>query len=79
MQVLAEHVKGQFRPKIVVASYWIEAFWSPTVLNILEHILDQCPIVKNLIKCIGRLNAQFNPLGAQRHVLCRQGFSTLVC
>ena len=46
---LAEHVKGQPRCLILVAPYWMEAPWLPTVLNMLADVPQQCPIVKDLI------------------------------
>ena len=52
----------------------------------LEDIFLWCPIVKNShYGCFDRLGAQgfaiavFNPMTAQRCVLCRQRFSSLVC
>ena len=35
---LAEHVKGQLRLLILVASCWMEAPWFPTVLNMLADV-----------------------------------------
>ena len=46
---LAEHVKGQLRQLILVAPYWMEAPWLPTVLNMLADVPWQCPIIKDLI------------------------------
>ena len=40
--------KGQFRHLILVASYWMEAPWLPTVLNMLADVPQQCPIIKDL-------------------------------
>ena len=51
----------------------------------LEDILYQGPSIKNLIMIYSRPGAQgsaitaFNPLAAQRCVMCQQGFSFLVC
>ena len=47
---LEEHVTGQFRLLSLVAPCWIKAFWLPTVLNMLEDIRHQCPIIKDLTK-----------------------------
>ena len=46
---LAEHVSGQLRWLILVASCWMEAPWLPTVLNTLADVPWRCPIVKDLI------------------------------
>ena len=46
---LAEHVKGQLRQLILVASCWIEAPCLPTVLNMLADIPRWCPIIKDVI------------------------------
>ena len=46
---LTEHVKGQLRHLILVASCWIKAPWLPTVLNMLVDFPQQCPIIKDLI------------------------------
>ena len=46
---LAEHVNGQVRHLLLVAPFWMEAPWLPTVLNILADVPQQCPIVKDLI------------------------------
>ena len=46
---LVDHVTSQFRLLIVVAQCWMEAPWLPTVLNMLEDVLHQSPIVKDLI------------------------------
>ena len=46
---LEEHVKGQLRYLILVAPCWMEAPWLPTVVNMLENIPWQCPIIKDLI------------------------------
>ena len=45
---LAEHVMGQFRLLILVASCWMEASWLPTVLNMLEDIPLHCLVIKDL-------------------------------
>ena len=47
--LLGEHVTGQLRLLILAASCWMEAIWLPTVFNMLEDILFQCSIVKDLI------------------------------
>ena len=46
---LSEHVKGQLRHLILMASYWMEAPWLPTVLNMLADVPQQCPIIKDFI------------------------------
>ena len=46
---LAEHVNGQLRHLLLVASYWMEAPWLPTVLNMLADVPRWCPIIKDLI------------------------------
>ena len=46
---LAEHVNGQFRHLILVASCWMKAPWLPTILNMLADIPQQCPTIKDLI------------------------------
>ena len=46
---LAEHVNGPLRNLLLVAAYWMEAPWLPTVLNMLADVLWQCPLVKDLI------------------------------
>ena len=82
---LAEHVKGQPRHLILVASCQMEVPWLPTVLNILADVPQQCPVIKDLCGCLGRPGYQrsaisaFNPLAAQQCVLHRQGFSSWVC
>ena len=83
---LMEHVKGQPRHLILVASCWMEVPWLPTVLHMLTVILWHCPIIKRSChRCFGRPCAQesaksaFNPLAVQRCVLGRQGFSSSVC
>ena len=83
---LAEHVNGQLRHLLLVAPCWIEAPWLPTVLNMLVDVPWWCPLLKRShCGCFGRPVTQgsaisaFNPLAAQCHVLCRQGFSSSVC
>ena len=44
-----EHIKGQLICLILVAPYWMEAPWLPTVLNMLAGIPLQCSIIKDLI------------------------------
>ena len=46
---LAEHVTGQLRLCILVASCWMEASWLPTVLNMLVDITHCCPVIQNLV------------------------------
>ena len=46
---LEEHVNGQLRQLILVALYWMEAPWLPTVLIMLADIPWQCPIIKDLV------------------------------
>ena len=46
---LEKDVTGQFRILILVAPCWMEASWLPTVLNMLEEIPCQCPIMKDLM------------------------------
>ena len=46
---LAEHVSGQLRYLLLVAPYWIEAPWLPTVLNMLADVPWWCPLVKDLV------------------------------
>ena len=46
---LAEHIKSQLRPLILVAPCSMEASWLPTVLSMLADIPQQCPIMKDLI------------------------------
>ena len=83
---LAEHVNSQLRHLILVAPCWMEAPWPPTVLDMLAGVPQQCPHHKRShCGCFSRPGAQgsvisaFNPLAAQQHVLCRQGFSSSVC
>ena len=46
---LMEHVSGQLRHLILVAPCQMEACWLPTVLNMLADVLQQCPIIKDLM------------------------------
>ena len=46
---LAEHVNGQLRHLILVASCWMEAPWLSIVLNILADVPWWCPIMKDFI------------------------------
>ena len=46
---LMEQVMGHFRLLFLVVAFWMEAFRIPTILNMLEYILCQCLIIKNLI------------------------------
>ena len=46
---LAEHVNGQLRYLILVAPCLMEAPWLHTVLNMLEDVPPQCPIIKDLV------------------------------
>ena len=72
---LAEHVKGQLRLLILVASSLMKAPWLPTVFNMLANDPWHCPIVKISLLCFGRPCAQvsaisaFNPLAAQMCVV----------
>ena len=83
---LAEHVNGQLRHLLLVAPCWMEAPWFPIVLNMLADVPQWCPLLKRSHHgCLVRPGAQgsaisaLNPLAAQQCVLCRQGFSSLVC
>ena len=49
---VAEHATHQFRLQILVASCWMEASWCPTVLNMFEDILCQCPIIKDFVNAV---------------------------
>ena len=49
---LVEHGTSQFRLLILVASYWMETTWLPTILSMLEDIPHQCPIVKDLVTSV---------------------------
>ena len=83
-------VPGRMWHRSVQMSYssgtcWMEAPWLPTVLNMLADV-HQCLILKDLVMDnFIRLGAQgsaitvFNPLAAQRCVLCGQVFSSTVC
>ena len=46
---LEEHVNGQLTWLFLVAPCWMEAPWLPTVLNMLADVLQQCPIIKDII------------------------------
>ena len=46
---LAKYVTGQFSLLILLATFWMEAPWLPTALNMFEDITPQHPIVLNLI------------------------------
>ena len=46
---LAEHVNGQLRHLILMVPCWLETPWLPTILNMMADILQQCPIIKDLI------------------------------
>ena len=48
VQVSGRHVNGQLRHMILVAPYWMEAPWLPTILNMLVDVPRQCPIIKDL-------------------------------
>ena len=48
--ILTEHVTGQFKLLILVAPCLIDVPWLLKVLKMLEHILHQCPIIKDLVK-----------------------------
>ena len=49
---LVEHVRGQLRHLILVASCWVETPWLPAVLNMLADIPLQCPIIKDLVVAV---------------------------
>ena len=83
---LAEHVNSQLRHLILVGPCWMEAPWLP---HHSQHV-GRCSMAMSHHKrschgCFGRPGAQgsvisaFNPLAAQQHVLCQQGFSSSVC
>ena len=46
---LVEHVKDQLRHLILLAPCWMEAAWLHTVLNMLADVLQECPIIKDLV------------------------------
>ena len=48
-KVLAEHFTGQFRLPILMAPCQMETSWLATILNLLEGIPHQCPIIKDLV------------------------------
>ena len=82
---LVEHAKGQFRHLILVAPCWMEAPWFPTVLNMLEDVLQQCPIIKYLVMYVsvgqvlrGLLYLHLT-LWQLSDVCSVDGFSSLVC
>ena len=73
---LAEHSTGQFKFLIPNVPYWVQVSWLPTVLNMLEDIPHQCPLIENCIRdALFRLSRQwsviavFIPLAAQRCVV----------
>ena len=41
---------GTFYTSILVAPCWMEVPWLSTVLNMLEDILYQCPVITDLIR-----------------------------
>ena len=49
VQVLTENVKDQLKQFILVAPCWMEAPCLSTVLNMLEDVPWQCPVLKDLI------------------------------
>ena len=77
----AEHVTGQLRLLIVVAPFWMEAPWLPTVLSMLEDFPHWCPIVQNLIMdvlvywVLKGLPSLHLTMASHTFVLCKQGFS----
>ena len=82
---ISVHVRGQFRILIPVTSCWIEAFWLPTVVNMLDNmppLVSCCKISQQ--RCFDRPGDKasaitaFNPLTGQRHVV-QKGFFTSVC
>ena len=44
---LEEQVNGQLRHLILVAPFWKETPWLPTILNMLADVPQQCPFVKD--------------------------------
>ena len=48
-KLLVEHITGQSRLFILMAPYWMEASWLPTVLNMLADIPHYCSVTKDLI------------------------------
>ena len=75
---LAEHFTGQFRLVILAEPCCIEGLWLPIIFNMLEDRSFQCPIIiKSHQGCFdrpggqGSANAAFNPVAAQKCVLCR--------
>ena len=82
---LAEHVNSQLRHLILVVPCWMEAPWLPTILNMLADIPQQFPVIKDLIvdvsvcQVLKGLQYLHITLWQLSDVLCRQGFSSLVC
>ena len=46
---LAEHITSKLRFLSLVSPCWMESIWLPTVLNMLEDVPVQCPIIKDFI------------------------------
>ena len=62
---LAECVSGHFRLLILVAPYWMEIPWLPTVLNTLVNVPHQCPDHKRLHHgCFSWLGSQWSAVSA---------------
>ena len=47
---LEEHLTGQLRHLILVATYWMEVSCLPTLLNMLEDILHWYPLTEDVVK-----------------------------
>ena len=78
VQFLGRGCQRSVHTSNLVALCWMGASWPPTIF-MLEDILCQFPIVKDLIRDVGEgqvLIIAFNPLAAQKHVLYRQAFSS---
>ena len=85
---LAEHVKGQLRHLFLVTPCWMldgSSLASHSSQNGGRHSLALSHHKQSHCGCFSRPHAQgsaisaYNPLAAQRCVLCRQGFSSSVC
>ena len=69
---LAEHVAGQFRHVILVVSWWMEASWLHTILNMLADFSLVSNCKGACYGCFNQPGAQgysivaFNPLAVQR-------------
>ena len=76
-KALVEHVTGHFRLLFPVAPCWMGLFCLLTFCNMLRNISHWFPTNKR--SCQECFGGPFNPLVAQRHMLCKQGFSFSVC